>query len=105
MSLSHLIECLEQGVVPDELNYTAEANANRELDWEKLAYNVKYNSFEYFDNKLPNDLKNIPAYDKIVDLIVDKNKDNSPLKELEQRIEESRKDNNIELYGEEVQRE
>ena len=98
MSLNYIIECLEKGICPPELNYT-EANTCREIDWEKLAYNVRYNSFEYFDNKLPNDLKHIPAYNKIVELIVNKNKDNSPLKEIEERIKQS-ENNTDELYGE-----
>jgi hypothetical protein len=99
-SLSHLIECLEKGVVPIELDYS-EANCHQEIDWEKVIYNTRYNSFEYFGNKLPKDLQKLPAYDKIVDLIVDKNKDNSPLQEIEERIKEAtEKENNIELYGE-----
>ena len=98
MSLNYTIECLEKGEVPPELDYS-EANCHHEIDMEKLAYNVRYNSFEYFDNKLPNDLKHIPAYDKIVELIVNKNKDNSPLKEIEERIKQS-ENNTDELYGE-----
>ena len=98
MNISEIIKSLEMGVCPKELDYS-EANCHHEIDMEKLAYNIRYNSFEYFDNKLPNDLKNIPAYDKIVDLIVDKNKNNSPLKELEERIKQS-ENNTDELYGE-----
>ena len=98
-SLSNLIECLEANICPSELNYTAEANTGREIDWEKVIYNTRYNSFEYFDNKLQNDLKKIPAYDKIVELIVDKNKNNTPLKEIEERIKQS-ENNTDELYGE-----
>ena len=101
MSLNYIIECLEKGEVPPELDYS-EANCHHEIDWSKVAYNTRYNSFEYFDNKLPNDLQKLPAYDKIVDLIVDKNKDNNPIKEMEQRIKEATEEenNNIELYGE-----
>ena len=34
----------------------------------------------------------MPAYDKIVELIVDKNEDNSPLKEITKLTEEKNKD-------------
>ena len=98
MNISEIIKSLEMGVCPKELDYS-EANCHHEIDWEKVIYNTRYNSFEYFDNKLHNDLKNIPAYDKIVDLIVDKNKDNNPLKEMEQRIKEAtEEENNTETY-------
>ena len=34
----------------------------------------------------------MPAYDKIVELIVDKNENNSPLKEIERLTQEKNKD-------------
>ena len=89
-SLEQLIRQLENGICPAELQYRADAQ--EEINWEKIAYNTKYNSFDFFDSKFPNEIKKMPAYDKIVELIVDKNVDNSPLKEITQLTEEKNKD-------------
>ena len=75
-----LIRQFEMGIIPAELNYRPDAQ--EEIDWSKIAYNTRYNSFEYYDAKFPDEIKKMPAYDKIVDLCVEKNKDNSPLKEI-----------------------
>ena len=86
MDIQKLIRQLEMGICPAEFNYRADAQ--EEIDWEKISYNTKYHSFDYFDAKFPNEIKQIPAYDKIIDLIVEKNEDNSPLKEIKDRTEQ-----------------
>ena len=96
MNISEIIKSLEMGVCPPELNYT-EANTGREIDWEKVIYNTRYNSFEYFSGKLPEELKKMPAYNEVINLIVDKNINNTPLKEIEERIKQSGNNTN-EVY-------
>ena len=83
MSLENLIRQLEQGICPDELNYTGEREDV--IDWQKVRYNTFFKSNEYFENKFPQEVHSLPAFDKIIDLIVEKNKDNSPLKEMEEK--------------------
>ena len=90
MDLQKLIRQLEQGICPTELSYRADAQ--EEIDIEKVAYNTKYHSFDFFDSKFPNEVKKLPGYDKIVELIADKNIDNSPLKEITRLTEEKNKD-------------
>ena len=90
MDLQKLIRQLEQGICPTELSYRADAQ--EEIDWEKVAYNTKYHSFDFYDSKFPEEIRQIPAYDKIVELIIDKNEDNSPLKEITRLTEEKNKD-------------
>ena len=90
MDLQKLIRQLEQGICPTELSYRADVQ--EEIDLEKVAYNTKYHSFDFYDNKFPEEIRQMPAYDKIVELIVDKNVDNSPLKEITQLTEEKNKD-------------
>lgn len=89
MDLQKLIRQLEQGICPAELNYRTDAR--EEIDWEKVSYNTRYHSFDFYDEKFPKELRKMPAYDKIVELIVDKNVDNSPLKEITQLTEEKNK--------------
>ena len=90
MDLQKLIRQLEQGICPAEFNYRADSQ--QDFDIEKVAYNTRYHSFGFYDSKFPNEIKKMPAYDKIVELIVDKNIDNSPLKEITQLTEEKNKD-------------
>jgi hypothetical protein len=90
MSLENLIRQLEQGICPAELSYTGEREDV--IDWDKVRYNTFFKSHEFFENKLPEVLKSLPAYDKIIDLIVEKNKDNSPLKEMEEKQNISKED-------------
>jgi hypothetical protein len=46
---------------------------------------LRYHDPAFYDNRFPPEIKNLPAYDKIIDLIVEKNEDNSPLKEMTER--------------------
>ena len=81
MSLENLIKQLEQGICPAQLNYRTDREDD--FDWDKVRYNSFYKSNDFFENKLPEVLQSLPAFDKIIDLIVEKNQDNSPLKEIE----------------------
>ena len=83
MSLENLIKQLEQGICPNELNYRSDREDD--FDWNKVRYNTFYKSNEYFESKLPEALQSLPAFDKIIDLMVEKNKNNSPLKEMEEK--------------------
>jgi hypothetical protein len=82
--INHLIKSLERGICPDELNFGL--RQQEEIDWQKVRYNTFFKSHEFFENKFP-EFNNFPAFDAIIDQIVEKNKDNSPLKEMEERSE------------------
>jgi len=81
MDLRNLIESLERGICPAELNFTGQKDDG--IDWEKVRYNTFYNSNEFYENKFPAVVQKLPAFDKIIEEIVEHNKDNSPLKEIE----------------------
>ena len=83
MDFKNLLKSLENGICPAELDFTT--NKEDVIDWDKVRYNTFFKSNEYFENKFPPELQNLPAFDKIIDLIVDKNKDNSPLKEITEK--------------------
>ena len=51
------------------------------IDWEKVKYNSFYRDFSFYENKFPKGYNTIPAFDKVIEMIVEKNSDNSPLKE------------------------
>jgi len=84
MDISNLVKCLENGVCPEELLYKHNPDVS-EFDWDRVLYNIRYHDPSFYDNKFPPEIKQIPAYDKIIDLIVEKNEDNSPLKEMTER--------------------
>jgi hypothetical protein len=58
---------------------------------------LKYKQPEFYEQKFPPECRNIPAFDQIIDLIVEKNYNNSPLKEILERQDEmirKQEDNN-----------
>ena len=59
---------------------------------DKILYNLRYHLPEFYDEKFPQSIKKLPGYEKIIDLVVEQNKDNSPLKEIAQLTEEKNKD-------------
>jgi hypothetical protein len=83
MSLENIIRSLENGICPPELNY--KNNEDEGIDWDKVLYNLKYKQPEFYEQKFPPECKQIPAFDQIIDLIVEKNYNNSPLKEILER--------------------
>jgi len=84
MDISNLIKSFEAGVCPAELLYKPNPEVT-EFDWDRVLYNMRYHDPEFYDNKFPPEIKKLPGYEKIIDLIVDKNEDNSPLKEIIER--------------------
>ncbi len=84
MDICNLINSLENGVCPAELLYKPNPEVS-EFNWDKVLYNIRYHDPAFYDNKFPQEIRQIPAYDKIIDLIVEKNEENSPLKEMTER--------------------
>jgi len=82
--MNHINKALESGRIPNELNYTSSKDVFT-LDLEKLRYNTFYKTHEYFDKRFHPCLKSLPGYDKIIDSIVEQNKDNSLTKEMAER--------------------
>ena len=84
MDIYNLIKSLENGVCPAELLYKPNPETT-EFDWDRVLYNLRYHDPSFYENKFPQEIRQIPAYDKIIDLIVQKNEENSPLKEMTER--------------------
>ena len=83
MDLKNIIKQLELGICPAELNFTN--SGGDAIDWEKVSYNTFYRSPEFYENKFPEVVHKLPAFDKIIEDIVEKSKDNSPLKEITEK--------------------
>ena len=82
MDFKNLVKSLEAGICPAELCYNSKAD--QEIDWHRVRYNTFYRSTEFFESKFPQEFENIPGFDKVIDMIVEKNKENTPLKEISQ---------------------
>ena len=102
MSLENIIRSLENGLVPVELDYRAKEEGDvSNIDWDKVRYNLTYKQPEFYEQKFPPECANIPGFDQVIDLIVNKNFENSPLKEILQKqdemIRKQEEDNKIEI--------
>jgi hypothetical protein len=95
MSLENIIRSLENGICPLELNYKP-CEGGENIDWNRVLYNLKYKQPEFYEDKFPVECKQIPGFDKVIDLIIEKNFENSPLKEILERQDEmiERQNNN-----------
>lgn len=88
MSLENIIQSLERGICPVELDYRPREEGAENVNWDRVLYNLKYHQPEFYENKFPPECNQIPAFDKVIDLIVEKNYNNSPLKEILDRQDE-----------------
>ena len=73
-----LLKSLNNGILPDELNY--KTTNNDQIDLDKVRYNSFYRSDEYFLSKYPKGFETIPGFDKIIEY--SKNNAVSPLEEI-----------------------
>ena len=89
MSLENIIRSLENGLVPLELDYRQREESDvSTIDWDKVLFNLRYKQSEFYEQKFPPECKDIPGFDKIIDMVIEKNYENSPLKEILQRQDE-----------------
>lgn len=78
-----ILESLENGIVPDELNFNLQVQTDKEIDWEKVRYNT-FKDYDYIkENLIPKCLHKLQG----IDLIIEDLQKNSlsPLEEIELR--------------------
>ena len=83
MDLKNIIAQLEEGLCPHELNFSV--IPSDPIDWQKVKYNTFFRSHEFYTDKFPEVVHKLPGFDKIIDDIVEMNKENSPLKEITEK--------------------
>lgn len=71
------IDLLNRGILPESLRFN---QAQEELDFNKIAYNLRYKSTDYWLSKFPPGFENLPGANKIIEKIAEKAL--SPLEEL-----------------------
>ena len=78
MAYKQDIELLNQGILPDSLNFNL--TTTNEVDIERLQYNVFYRQYEFWQSKFPDGHQSIPGFEKVIDHIAKNSK--SPLDEI-----------------------
>ena len=76
-----VIELLNKGILPDELNFCEKPI--EAIDWNLVKYNTFFKSPEFYENKFPKGFEAIPGFDKIINEMVKNGK--SPLDEMIER--------------------
>ena len=91
-----ILESLENGIVPDELNFSLQVQDDDNIDWAKLQFNTFYNTEHHIkENIIPKCLHKLPG----IDLIIEDLQKNtlSPLEEIELRQSIKTDDENISI--------
>ena len=85
---------LKSGILPRELNFNLESSC---IDWNKLQYNNRYQSFDFYASKFPPQFSDDALFEPIIQMIADKAKNNNktPLNELDE-LNKIYDNNNIE---------
>jgi hypothetical protein len=82
-----VIEELEQGFIPYELDYkiSEDGYANCKIEWHKLKYDF-WNTRDFWASKMPSGLiEQFPCLDYMVDELIEYNKGKTPLDEIIER--------------------
>ena len=79
--MEHLNNQLRDGILPQQLNYNIE---NACVDFSKLQYNSRYQSFDFYARKFPEQWADDPLFEPVIQMIADRAKINNitPLGEL-----------------------
>jgi hypothetical protein len=82
--LEKLNKELNEGRVPDELNFNKQTPENDDasywFDWSKVQYNTFYKDKRYIESKFPKGHEAIPGFDKIFEIMAQDI--SSPLEEM-----------------------
>ena len=85
-SIKKDIEILNNGVLPDSLNFNKLSVSDTNFDIEKIKYNSFHRDYEYYEKRFFGH-KSIKGFDKIIEAIHEENKDKSLLDAILERKE------------------
>ena len=81
MDIKDINKCFDNNIVPDCLNFVIEKNEDF-IDYDKFNY-IDYYEYEYYAKRFPVGFESLPGFDKFIQTIADKNKNTTPLKEMQ----------------------
>ena len=97
-NIKKILESLDNGILPDELNFNLKIQDDDNIDWAKLQFNTFYNTEHHIkENIIPKCLHKLPG----IDLIIEDLQKNSlsPLEEIELRQSIKTDDENISIIN------
>jgi len=80
---------ISEDLLDSVFNYKVKINEDKDvhkLDLSKVQYNNLYKSYEFYEHKFPSGYDNISAFCDVIQSIVEKNNDTTPLQEYEKRL-------------------
>ena len=80
---------ISEDLLDSVFNYRVKTNEEKnfvKLDLSMVQYNNLYHNFDYYNRKFPPGYDNIPGFPDVIQSIVEKNNDNTPLKEYNKRL-------------------
>ena len=80
---------ISEDLLESVFNYKVKINEEKEvhkLDLSMVRYNDLYKSYDYYNRKFPPGYDNIPGFPDVIQSIVEKNNDTTPLQEYEKRL-------------------
>jgi hypothetical protein len=84
------IKDLNNGILPDSLNFSLKPKEFDLKDLAELQYNAFYRSYEFFEKKFPKGYESIPGFDKVIQSMADNAL--TPLQEMELRQQIAKED-------------
>ena len=85
-NINKVVNDINNGILPIELVFVKnndESNCN--IDLAKLQYNTFYRTPQYYDGLMPECIKQLPGYDKMIEKMIEDNKDMTLSKAIDER--------------------
>ena len=85
-NINKVVNDINNGILPIELVFVKnndESNCN--IDLAKLQYNTFYRTPQYYNGLMPECIKQLPGYDKMIEKMVENNKDMTLSKAIDER--------------------
>ena len=80
---------ISEDLLESVFNYKVKIDEDKDvhkLDLSKVQYNNLYHNYDYYNRKFPPGYDNIPGFPDVIQSIVEKNNDTTPLQEYEKRL-------------------
>ena len=84
-NINKVVNDINNGILPVELMFVKNDESNCNIDLAKLQYNTFYRTPQYFDGLMPECIKQLPGYDKMIEKMVENNKDMTLSKAIDER--------------------
>ena len=85
VNITQLLKELDNGILPKELDFNKDDDTTEEEYLAKIQYNTFYRTPQYYDGLMPECIKQLPGYDKMIEKMIEDNKDMTLSKAIDER--------------------